>query len=300
VDHGSGGAGAAGVSVRTAVSNPWGKPRFLWGVGIAYVVWTMIPIVTAVVFSFNSTRSISFFTGFSLRWWLFDPDDSLVHDPAIRHAIVQTLKLALLTTVVAVPLGVGFALALDRWRGRTATSTNFVMMFSFITPELILAVSLFLLFINAYKIIGLGTGAQLAGLVILALAYPVVIVRARLISLGRDLEEAALDLGASPLGSLTRVTLPLLMPAILASGAIVFALALDDFVTVQQLSSDAPTATVSMFIYGTARGAPTPSANAVGTLMLTASTLIIVVAYLFYRRSTRRQGTGTAPVELAA
>ena len=287
------------MSVRTALGNPWGKPRFLWVVGIGYVVWTLIPIVTAVLFSFNSTRSISSFTGFSMRWWLWDPDDSLMKDPQIRDAIVQTLKLAALTTVIAVPLGVGFALALDRWRGRTATSTNFLMMFSFITPELILAVSLFLLFINAFDVIGLGTTAQLLGLTVLALAYPVVIVRARLVSLGRDMEEAAVDLGCSPTQSLWRVTLPLLLPAILASAAIVFALALEDFVTVQQLSRDAPTTTVSMYIYGTARGAPTPSANAVGTLMLSASTLIIILAYLFYRRSVRRQGRMTTRVELA-
>jgi len=280
--------------VRTALSNPWGRPRFLWVVGIGYVVWTMIPIVYAVLFSFNETRSISNFTGFSLRWWLSDPDDSLLRDPAIRQAIVQTLKLASLTTLLAVPLGVAFALGLDRWRGRSAAATNFVMMFSFITPELILAVSLFLLFINAFSVIGLGTNAQLLGLTVLALAYPVVIVRARLISLGRDLEEAGLDLGASPRRTLTRVTLPLLLPAILASAAIVFAIALDDFVTVQQLSRDAPTTTVSMYIYGTARGAPTPAANAVGTLMLGASTLIIILAYVFYRRSVRRQGTKAA------
>jgi len=288
-------------SIRSALSNPWGRPRFIWVVGIGYVVWTMIPIIYAILFSFNETRSISSFTGFSLRWWLSDPDDSLLQDPAIRHAIVQTLKLASLTTLLAVPLGVAFALGLDRWRGRSAATTNFVMMFSFITPELILAVSLFLLFINAFSVIGLGTTAQLLGLTVLALAYPVVIVRARLISLGRDMEEAAMDLGASPTGSLRRVTLPLLLPAILASGAIVFAIALDDFVTVQQLSSDAPTSTVSMYIYGTARGAPTPAANAVGTLMLTASTLIIILAYVFYRRSERRQGTrAAAAVELPA
>jgi spermidine/putrescine transport system permease protein len=288
------------VRTRSAVANPWGRARFLWVLAIGYVVWTMIPIVTAILFSFNETRSISNFTGASLRWWVWDPDDSLVHDPAIRHAIVQTLKLAALTTVVAVPFGVGFALALDRWRGRTAASTNFLMMFSFITPELILAVSLFLLFVNAFDVIGLGTGAQLAGLCVLSLAYPVIVVRARLASLGREYEEAALDLGASPLRSVFRVTLPLLAPAIIASAAIVFALALDDFVTVQQLSSDAPTATVSMYIYGTARGAPTPAANAVGTLMLTASTLLIVGAYLFYRRSVRREGTKVAPIEVAA
>jgi len=87
--------------VRSALANPWGRPRFLWAVGIGYVVWTMIPIVYAVLFSFNSTRSIASFTGFSLRWWLSDPDDSLLQDPAIQQAIVQTLKLASLTTLLA-------------------------------------------------------------------------------------------------------------------------------------------------------------------------------------------------------
>jgi ABC-type spermidine/putrescine transport system permease subunit II len=134
---------------------PWGRPVPV-GRRDRLRVWILIPIVYAVIFSFNETRSISIFTGFSLRWWLSDPDDSLLQDPAIRQAIVQTLKLASLTTLIAVPVGVAFALGLDRWRGRTATTTNFVMMFSFITPELILAVSLFLLFINAFSVIGLG------------------------------------------------------------------------------------------------------------------------------------------------
>jgi spermidine/putrescine transport system permease protein len=277
--------------VRSAVSNPWAKPRFLWVVGIGYIVWTMIPVGNAILFSFNSTRSISAWAGFSLRWWSGDPNESLLHDPSVRHAIVQSLKLSGLTTLISVPLGVAFALGLDRWRSRGAGSANFVMMFSFITPELILAVSLFLLFIKPFKaLIGLGTTAQLLGLVVLALAYPVVIVRARLYSLGKEFEEAAMDLGSSPLRSLGRVTLPLLGPAIFASAAIVFAFTLDDFVIVNQLARDASNQTVAMFIYNAARTAPTPAANAVGTLMLGSSTVIIGLAYAFYRRSARRTG----------
>src|SRR5262249_25569478 len=120
---------------------------------------------------------------------------------------------------------------------------NFVMLFSFVTPELILAVSLFLLFINAFKVVGLGSLAQLIGLVVLSLAYTVVIVRARLLSLGPSFEEAAMDLGASPMRTLFRVTIPLLAPSIFGSAAIVFAITLDDFVVVNQLSSGASTQT---------------------------------------------------------
>jgi len=277
---------------RDLLTNPWGRPRFLWVIGIAYVVWTLVPVVTAALFSFNSTRSISIWSGFSLRWYLTDPNESVLHDPDLRHAVVQSLKLATGAVLISVPIGLGFALALDKWRGRGSGSSNFVMMFSFITPELILAVSLFLLFLNPFKVIGLGTSSQLLGLGLLAIPYAVIIVRSRLLSMGVDLEEAAMDLGASPLQALRRVTLPLLAPAIFASAAIIFAFSLDDFVMVKQLAKTGADQTVAMAIYGAARTAPSPAVNAIGTLMLVASTLVIALAYLVYRRSVRRQGAG--------
>jgi spermidine/putrescine transport system permease protein len=277
-------------SLRTKLSNPWGRTRFLWVVAIGYVLWTLIPVIYAVVFSFNSVRSVTRWQGFSLRWYTWDPNLSVLHDQNLRHAIVQSLKLASAAALISVVLGVAFALALHRWRGRVAGTSNFLMMFSFVTPELILAVSLFLMF--AYfgpfkRLLGLGTSAQLIGLVGLALAYPVVIVRARLLSLGPQYEEASMDLGASPMRSIGRVTLPLLAPSIFASIAIVFAFALDDFVMVNQLSRDASNQTVAMAIYGAARTQPTPATNAVGTLMLVSSTVIVVLAFLIYRWSTR-------------
>lgn len=275
-------------SLRDRLSNPWAETRFLWVVGIAYVAWTLLPIAEAVLFSFNKGRSITRWEGFSLRWYVSDPTGSVLHDPALQHALIQSLKLASLTVVVTLPLGVAFALALHGRRGPASATQNFLMMFSFVTPELILAVSLFLLVVNAFRSIGLGTEAQLIGLAVLSVAYPVVIVRARLLSLGSSYEEAAADLGASPIRTLGRVTLPLLGPSIFASGAIVFAIVLDDFVIVNQLSKDASTQTVSMAIYGAARTGPTPASNAIGTLMLVTSTIVIVVAVVVQRRMARR------------
>jgi spermidine/putrescine transport system permease protein len=283
-------------SFGTWLANPWAQTRFLWAVGIAYVLWTLLPVAGAVLFSFNKGRSITQWEGFSLKWYVGDPTQSVLHNPSLQHAVIQSLKLAALTAVVSVPLGVAFALSLHRWQSRTAKTENFLMLFSFVTPELILAVSLFLLFKTPFKAIGLGTPAELIGLAVLSVAYPVVIVRARLISLGRSYEEAGMDLGASPTRTLWRVTLPLLGPSIFASGSIVFALALDDFVIVNQLSKDASTQTVAMVIYGAARTAPTPAINAVGSLMLATSTLIIVIAFLFYRRSEKKRGSEPAPV----
>jgi spermidine/putrescine transport system permease protein len=276
------------------ISNPWAETRFLWVLAIGYVVWSLVPVVIAVVFSFNSARSITQWAGFSLRWYITDPNNSVLHDPNLRHAIVQSLKLASLTALVSVPLGVAFALSLRRWRGFGSGTSNFLMMLSFVTPELILAVSLFLLFLNAFRVVGLGTTAQLIGLVVLALAYPVVVVRARMLSLGDSFEEAAMDLGASPVRTLRMVTLPMLGPSIFASFAVVFVFSLDDFVIVNQLARDSSNQTVAMAIYGAARTQPTPATNAVGTLMLLTSTLAVILAVGLYRVMQRRRGQGTA------
>ena len=292
-------ANPVGRRVRELATNPWAKPRFLWAVGLGYVAWSLLPIAIAVLFSFNKGRSISYWQGFSLRWYFQDPNDSVLHDPDLRQSVIQSLKLASGTVLISVPLGVLFALGLDRWRSRGSGTTNFIMMSSLITPELILAVALFLLFINLFKFVGLGTNAQLLGLVVLALAYAVVIVRARLLSLGKEYEEAAMDLGASPIQALRRVLIPLLYPAIFASAAIIFAFTLDDFVMASALSRDASTETVAIKIYSAARTSPTPAANALGSIMLFLSTLVIVLAIVTYRRLTAGERGGATVEDLA-
>ena len=145
----------------------------------------------------------------------------------------------------------------------------------------------------------LGTWAQVVGLVTFQLAYPIVICRARLLTIGAHYEEAARDLGASALGAVRRVILPMLFPAILVSSILVFADVLDDFVIVRYLSSDASTETTSMRIYQTARAAPTPALNAMATIILVVSALVIVLGWLAYRRWTRKQGENTDVGSLA-
>jgi spermidine/putrescine transport system permease protein len=270
------------------LSNPWARARFLWAMAIAYVAWTLLPVVVAVLFSFNGTRSLTSWQGFSTQWYAGN-ESSVWQDPALRSALVQSLKLAGLTVLIAVPLGVGFALALDRWRGRVSGTANFLMLFSFITPEVAIGVALFLFFVQLASGIGTGFTAQVLGLSMYMLAYPVIIVRARLLSIGKEYEEAAMDLGASPTQALRQVLLPLLFPAIFASVAIVFAASIDNFVISQQLSRDASTQTIPILIYSSARRGPLPSLNALASLTLLASTALIVVAAVVYRRFTRAE-----------
>jgi spermidine/putrescine transport system permease protein len=252
----------------------------------------LLPVVIAVLFSFNAGRSLTAWQGFSTQWYSGNVS-SVLDDPELRSALLQSFKLAGLTVVIAVPLGVAFAVALDRWQGRGSGTANFLMLFSFITPEIAIGVALFLFFTQLVAGIGTGFVAQVLGLSMFMMAYPVIVVRARLLSIGKEYEEAAMDLGASPVGALRRVLLPLLSPAIFASVAIVFAASIDNFVISQQLSSGADTQTVPILIYSAARRGPLPSVNALASITLFASTLVIAAAVLLYRRRTRAERVST-------
>jgi spermidine/putrescine transport system permease protein len=275
--------------------NPWRKPRILETVTWVYLVWSLLPVAIAVLFSFNSGKSRSTWQGFSLRWYYKDPNLSVWHDADLHTALVHTLFLGVATTVIAVPLGVAFALGLDRWHGRLPAFWNIQMLLSFVVPEIILGVSLYFLASQVPIVTPLqpGTWGQVIGLVTFQMSYPVIIVRARLLTIGKQYEEAATDLGASRLGALRRVLMPMLLPAIFASSVLVFADVIDDFVIVRYLSSGSATEPVAVKIYNTARGAPTPALNALASLLLAASVGAIVLGYLGYRFLTRGEGKST-------
>ena len=270
--------------------NPWRKPRILEAIVWLYLAWSLLPVAIAILFSFNDGKSRTTWQGFSMRWYWGDPNLSVMHNDSLHTALTHTLLLGVVTTVITVPLGVAFALGLDRWHGRLPTGWNFAMLMSFVVPEIILGVSLFFVASSLNPPLQAGTTGQVLGLVTFQLSYPVVIVRARLITIGKEYEEAATDLGASPVGALKRVLLPMLLPAIFASTVLVFADVIDDFIIVRYLTSDASTEPVAVKIYNTARGAPTPALNALATLMLVASVGAILLGYAAYRFVTRGEG----------
>jgi spermidine/putrescine transport system permease protein len=272
-------------------NDPWRPPRFLVGITIGYLVWSLLPVAIAVLYSFNAGRSRTTWQGFSFRWYWGDPTLSVWHDATLHNALLQTLKLGVITTLITVPLGVLFAIGIDRWRGRLPAGANFLMLISFVLPEVLLAVALLFVITTVAVPINLGTTAQVIGLVTFQVSYPAVLVRARLATIGPQYEEAAMDLGASRLAALRRIILPMLMPAIFASTVLVFADVIDDFVLVRYLSGDASTEPVSVKIYNTARGAPTPALNALATLLLLAALTAIVIGFLIYRYMTRSDTT---------
>jgi spermidine/putrescine transport system permease protein len=286
--------------VRERLSNPWGRPRWLGLITVLYIIWSVAPVLLAIRFAFNEGRSRTSTQGWSLRWFWQDPNLSVFHDPTLQEALVHSLVLAAIVMVLAVPIGTALALGMRRWSGFSAGIANTLMLLPLVTPELVLAVGLFLLFTTAFGFIGLGTTAQAAGQVAFTLSWVVLIVRARLQTIGPDVEEAAADLGAPPFDVVKRVLVPMLAPAMAASLLVAFALSIDDFVVSQYLASGSDTTTVPMRIYAQARGAPTPALNALATLMLVVSLLALVLAYVVFRMMTRGEKAGRGAVDALA
>jgi spermidine/putrescine transport system permease protein len=275
---------------RTAWERSRGLAAFTWG----YVVWSLVPVVIAIAFSFNDGRSRSTWQGFSTRWWsggegsLFESDD-------LRRAIINSLVLAVITIAIATPLGVALAIGLSRWRSRLADGSNVVMLVPLVTPEIVLGASFFIVFTQLYTAVDLGRPAQVIGHITFTLSFVVVIVRGRLASMGVTLEEAARDLGATPRQALRLVILPQLWPAIIASVVIVFATSIDDFVVSSFLSGPGSD-TVPMRIYNQARGGATPALNAMASMMLfvTIGSIALALGVLAFAR--KRSGSGGDPV----
>jgi spermidine/putrescine transport system permease protein len=272
--------------------NPWRHPWFLEGFTWLYLVWSLAPIAIAVLFSFNNGKSQSAFQGLSVRWYWGDKVNSIWYNPQLHSAIFQTLRLSVYTTIIAVPIGVAFALGINKWRGKIPGGFNFLMILSFVVPELIFGVALYFIFTQmpGLRGVGLGTLAEVLGLVSWNLSWPAIVVQARLVTIGKQYEEASADLGCTHLQTLRRVMLPLLMPAIFASAILVFVGVIDDFVVVDLLSSTGNTQPMSVIIYSTVHGGNNgPALNALATVMLLMSFVVAIVGFIGYRVMTRGQ-----------
>jgi spermidine/putrescine transport system permease protein len=266
--------------------NPWRKPHVLAAVTWLYLLWALVPVLIAIQFSFNKGRSRSTWQGFSWRWYWGDPTRSVWHDPTLHRAVFNSLWLAGMTMLICAPLGVALALGLTRWRGYGQRPANFLQLIPLVTPEIVIGSSLFLFFTTLVHFIHLGRWAQLVGQVTYNLSTIVIIVRGRLLTIGRDYEDAAQDLGASPMQSLRTVILPLLNPAIF------------DFVISQFLSADASSETVPMKIYSSLRATATPAVNALATVMLV-FTLFAILLAVYVPRMLRRGERGSAVEDFA-
>ena len=245
---------------------------------IAFFLFSFAPLAVVVLFSFNSERSLQVFGGFSLRWY-----QAFFESESLRGSLIASLEIALVTMVVSTVLGTLLAFGLVRARTRWSGSANVLMLIPLVTPEIVAGVSALLLFTQL--------GMQLSLLTIMiahitfSISYVTVVVRARLASLNPEVEQAAMDLGATRWATFRLVVLPALWPAVLAAGLLVFALSFDDFVLSFFTTGESPQP-LPVRIWSAIRFGVTPTINAIGSMMLAISLLTITLA-MFLGRERR-------------
>ncbi|MGI4895890.1 MAG: ABC transporter permease [Janthinobacterium lividum] len=255
------------------------RPRWLWVVTTAVLLYVFVPVAVVAVFSFNAQKSLSVMRGLSLHWYA-----EVFRDDQLVASILVSLRIALVTTVVATVLGTALAIGLARGQHRVAALTEQVVLLRLMSPEITGGVALLLLFTQLG--IPLSTLTITLAHVTFSVAYVVVVVRTRLDHLPASLEEAALDLGATEWAAVRLVVLPFVRPAVTASAMLVFVLSFDNFIT-SYFTSGAGTPPLPVRIYSMIRFGVSPAINAIGVLLTVVSVLIALAAVLIYRRSVR-------------
>jgi spermidine/putrescine transport system permease protein len=257
------------------------RPRFLKVYVAFFFAFLFLPILLVALFSFNNERSLQVFGGFSLEWYR-----QFFESASLTSSLWASIEIALVTMVGGTFLGTLLAFGLVRARTRWAGSANVLMLIPLVTPEIVAGVSAFVLF--AQLGIHLSMTTIILAHITFSISYVTVVVRARLASLNPEVEQAAMDLGATQLQTVRLVVLPALWPAILASALLVFALSFDDFVLSFFTTGESPQP-LPVRIWSAIRFGVTPTINAIGTLMLAISTLTILLALWIPRRFGRRE-----------
>lgn len=276
-------AAALGAAAIVLVPRLVSVPRLLGGFSGLVYAFLFFPIVVVVIYAFNSGPNVAAFEGFS-----FDPFSRALDDESITESITRSFQIAIASAVVATVFGTAAALALSRVSRRVRNPFDVLVFLTLVVPELVIAVSSLIFFVNV--------GFEL-GLVTMFLAHTVfnaslvlLVVRARFVSMGSTLEEASMDLGASALATFRQVTLPRLAPAIVAGAMLSFTFSFDD-VVISNFTAGAGNDTWPLRILSGLRFGLNPDLNAAATMMLGVTLIGLGGAAVILRRSARTQGS---------
>ena len=275
-----------------------------------FTVWALatyaflyLPILVMVIFAFDKPSAtsiaayhgsnicnippdqvgnITVWNGFTSCWF-----SAGLHDPTYIPAIVTSLQIAAVASVIATVLGLCAALALARMKPRFRAPFDAIVYLTLVVPEIVIAVASLIFFVQAHNHIQgfppLGKATILIGQVVFSASLAMLIIRARFVGMGDVLEEAAYDLGSGPLATFRQITLPRLIPAIVAAGLLSFTFSFDDYVL--PAFTNGTTNTWPIVLYSAVRFNLTPAVNALATIMLTATVLAVVVTAVVLRRS---------------
>lgn len=254
------------------------RSRFLQIYTWLIIAWLSLPILVMILFGFNDTTS-----KFNFVWqgWTLDWYRNLFTIPALTDALVASITIATLTTIVATILGtmIGFSMGKYRFRGRAVL--DLVLFANVAAPEIAMGTGLLSLFLT----LGIPRGyvTILIAHIMFDIVYVAITVRARMAGYDRSLEEAAQDLGASALTTFRLVTLPILMPGVVAGALLAFALSIDDFI-ITEFNAGA-TQTFPLWVYGSSRVGTPPQVNVMGTMVFAFGVVLVLVNAWWMRRN---------------
>ena len=263
----------------------WSFSNLMLWVGLAFIY---LPMVILVIYSFNDSRLVTVWGGWSVRWYA-----SLLDNRQLMGAVMRSLEIAFYTAIAAVALGTLAAFVLTRiprFRGRTLFGG--MVTAPLVMPEVITGLSLLLLFVAMAQLIGWPAERGMTTIWIahttFSSAYVAVVVMSRLRELDLSIEEAAMDLGAKPWKVFFLITIPMIAPSLVAGGMLAFALSLDDLVLASFVSGPGAT-TLPMEIFSAVRLGVKPDINAIASLILLAISLFTFLAWYFARRAEDRR-----------
>jgi spermidine/putrescine transport system permease protein len=245
-------------------------PRWLIGITLAVYAFLHLPLLVLVAFSFNDSKFSASWVGFTLDWYY-----RLLERPDIMRGLKASLIVGGVSTVVSAVLGTLVALALARHRFSGRTALEGFLYVPIVTPEIVVGISLLILF--ALAKIPLGLTTIIIAHVAFCLSFVVIVVLARLEGMDQNLEEAAMILGADEITTFWKVTVPQLWPGILSGALLAFTMSFDDFV-ITSFVSGSGSSTLPIVVYGMVRRNIEPSINAISTIILLVTTALIYLA----------------------
>jgi spermidine/putrescine transport system permease protein len=251
----------------------WLLPFWGWAV----IAWLSLPIIVMIVFGFNDTKGKTNFRweGFTLHWYrdLFDIPD-------LTTALVNSIEIAAITTVIATILGTFMGVALGRYRFRGSGSVTLLLFANIAAPEVVLGAALLSMFLT----LGVPRGFWTITVahIMFSLAYVAVTVRARMAGMDQSLEEASRDLGAGPVSTFFRVTLPGILPGVMSGALLAFALSIDDYIITSFNAGN--TVTFPLWVYGASRIGVPPQVNVMGTLIFAFGVIAAMAGAISGRR----------------
>jgi putrescine transport system permease protein len=265
-----------------------GRARFAFTVLAFGYAFLYLPIALVIAYSFNESRLVTVWAGFSTKWW-----SALFHNEAMLDAAWLSLRIALTSATIATGLGLaaGYALVrVPRFRGRTLFAS--LVIAPMVMPEVVMGISMLLLFVGSDQLLGGPARGFLSitiGHVTFSLAFVAIVVQARLADFDRTLEEAAMDLGATPLTTFLTVTLPLIAPALVSGWLLAFTLSLDDLILTQFVAG-AQSQTLPMRVYSSVRLGVDPQINVLATIVIGIAASALIASTWLTRRSVDKRG----------